>query len=233
MGFVAENWHDILVNLVAGVPFFILDTIVIALLLPLSLWQFERLRWRKLRHRFLGQLLADQRTIAEVLEYHLKNAGDDYRQSGITRERMTEIWTEGFRKIDTRFRELDAKIEASMGFYSMMLTPSVASTLILWREALEGFSSTVRDLSWTMWQGTPARIRDHAEDYTGQYAKALAALNSATSALIKSDNLPRRSKRGFEERISLLPADHLTLDVFDYWTGGVASAWETIRDAPE
>lgn len=233
MEFVAANWHDILVNLVAAVPFFVLDTIVIALLVPLSLWQFDRLRWRKLRHRFLGDLLADQRTITEILEYHFKNAGDDYRRPGITRERMTEIWTEGFRKIDTRFTALDAKIESSMGFYSMMLTPSVASTLILWREALAGFSATVRDLSWTMWQGTPVRIRAKAGEYAAQYEQALAELNSATLALIKSDNLPARSKRGSEDQISLLPADHLSLDVFDYWTGGVASAWQTIRDEPD
>jgi hypothetical protein len=233
MEFVAANWHDILVNLVAGVPFFVLDTIVIALLVPLSLWQFDRLRWRKLRHRFLGDLLADQRTIAEVLEYHLKNAGDDYRRSSITRERMTEIWTEGFRKIDTRFTALDSRIESSMGFYSMMLTPSVASSLILWREALTGFAATIRDLSWTMWQGSPVRIRAGAEEYAAQYEQAVATLNSATLALIKSDDLPDRSRRGSEDQISLLPADHLTPDVFDYWTGAVASAWETIRNTAD
>lgn len=192
--YFSANAHEIGVNLVAGIPFFILDTIIIALLVPVSLWFMNNRRWRPIRRRFIGDLLDLQRNWAHTFERRLKDVGDAF--FGRKDHPLPELerqWASVFGDTDQSVRNVVRQLEADVSFYSMALTPGVATALLEWRQAMEHFASELQESNIELWNATVGghhvRLAKSLKEHEERFSNARAGLATATDRLLDCDGL--------------------------------------------
>mgnify|MGYP001185000224 CR=1 FL=1 len=225
--YLHTNSSEIGINLVASVPFFLLDTIIIALLVPVSLWFMNNRRWRPIRRRFIGELMDLQRNWSHVFGRRLKDVGDRFfGDDDLSLPELQRLWASVFGDADQNLRKVAQQLEADVSFYSMALTPKVATALLEWRQAMELFATELQSTNIDLWNdvvgGHHQRLADRQKGHNERFASARSVLVEATDRLLDSDNL-RKHLKSRSPHMSHDFGESLSVDTYEYFLGGASA----------
>lgn len=238
MEFLTDHKTDILVNTISSIPFFILDTIIIALLVPVSVWYFNRMKWKAIRSRFLIDLLEEQREMGESVSYKFRNLGD-HLSSGkyLFTGTMEGDWKTAFKDLNDRTERITGKIESGSSFYAISLTPDIILSLIEWRDALRFYASEIQDMNIRLWWmvigGRHEALIDAGGEMIARYTAAQDRLIAIADIIAANKEVPSTTPRGMEPKVSLKLSEHLSLFSFKHFLGGAQDAAERRADADD
>jgi hypothetical protein len=236
--FLAAHRTEILVNTISSIPFFILDTIIIALLVPVSVWYFNRMKWKEIRSRFLVDLLEDQREMGESINYKFKNLGD-HLSSGhyLFTKSMEGDWEIAFKDLNDRAAGLTGKIEAGSSFYAIAMTPDLILSLIEWRDALGFYASEIQDMNirlwWMVMGGRHQALAETNDEMIARYKAAQDRLVAIADTIAANKEVPYATPRGMELTVPLKLSEHLSLFSFEHFLGGAEDAAERRADGSD
>lgn len=235
MEFLADHRTDILVNAISSIPFFILDTIIIALLVPVSVWYFNRMKWKAIRSPFLVDLLEDQREMGESVRYKFRNLGD-HLSSGhyLFTGSMEGDWKTAFKDLSDRAERITGKIQSGSSFYAISLTPDIILSLIEWRDALRFYASEIQDMNirlwWMVMGGRHQALAEASDEMIARYKAAQDRLVAIADIIAANKEVPSATPRGMEPAVSLKLSEHLSLFSFEHFLGGAEDAAERRAD---
>lgn len=146
------------INVLAGIPYFFFDIIIITMLLPITLQWWEERRWRTTRKKAINYLIRTYWTSYQLsgrtYKLAMSLADTPFTDEFFTSERQAEI-----ELLIKEWKELSAKLELELQTALSILGPEISQELLdfhyAWREWLDALSQKVERFTFDHRQFIP------------------------------------------------------------------------------